>query len=130
MIEITAVTAPAVEGDKSVDDMTRLETREALIYMFTALGFECSFGMGVSDRRPPFCVRGAPMVLKGAAAVAQTVDMRGSMLPEMGAGGAGTAAVVKTPCAMACCTGGTAASVVIAVASGTSAEAAGVSHSA
>lgn len=91
---------------------------------------KCSFGAGVSGRRPPSCVRGAPPILKGAAASVRTAGTTGSTPPATGAGAEGTAAGVKTPCGTACCTGGSEASMVKAAALGTCAAAAGASRSA
>lgn len=98
--------------------------------MYTHFGSECPFGMGVSGRRPPSCVRGAPTVLKGAEAAVRTTGMAGSRPPARGAGAAGKAAAAMTPGAMACCTGGSEESAATAAASGTCAAAAGVSRSA
>ena len=98
--------------------------------MYTYFGSECPFGMGVSGRRPPSCVRGAPTVLKGAEAAARTAGTAGSTRPARGAAASGTAAEATTPGATACCTGGSAASTATAAASGTCAAVAGASRSA
>lgn len=110
--------------------MSRLETRRTLRYIYTYFGSECPFGMGVSGRRPPSCVRGAPTVLTGAAAAARTAGTAGSRPPATGAAAAGRAAAATTPGATACCTGGSAASAATAAAWGRCAAAAGAWRSA
>lgn len=110
----------------SVDDMSRLETRRTLVYIYTYFGSECPFGMGVNGRRPPSCVRGAPTVLKGAEVVVRRVGMAESMPPERDVVVVGRAAVVMIPSGMAYCKGGTEESAVIAVASDRCAAAMGV----
>lgn len=86
--------------------------------------------MGVSGRRPPSCVRGAPTVLKGAAAAVRTAGTRGSTPPGTGEAAEETAAGATTPGEKACCMDGIAASAGTEVAWGTSFAAEDVSHSA
>lgn len=68
--------------------------------------------MGVNDRRPLFCSRGAPTVLKDEAASGQIEDMMGNMQLVRDVEAGGTEAAVMTSGEMACCTDGTVASVV------------------
>lgn len=102
-LEITAIAARAL----SIDDMSRLETRRTLNYIYTIFSSECPFGMGISGRRPLSCSRGAPTVLKGAEAAAQIVGTGGSKPPEMDAGAARTVTAAKIPSEKVCCMDGT-----------------------
>lgn len=63
--------------------------------------------MGVTDRRPPSCSRGAPTVLKDEAAAARIKDTTGSTLRAKDVGAGGTVAVVTTSSETACYMGGT-----------------------
>lgn len=69
------------------------------------------------------------MVLKGAAASARIVGMRGSTPLERGEGAEGMAAAEMTPDGTACCTGGTSESTETTVASDKSSEVMDASHS-
>lgn len=102
-LEITAIAARAL----SIDDMSRLEPRRTLYYIYTVLSSECPFGMGISGRRPLSCSRGAPTVLKGAEAAVRIAGTGGSKPPEMDEAAGQTVAAAKIPSETVCCMDGT-----------------------
>lgn len=104
----------------SVLDMSRLETRRTLSYIYTFFSSECPFGVGVSCRRPPFCLRGAPTVLKGEEDAVRRGDKRGNTPLAMDVAGVETAEAVRTPGGRACCMDGNEESAEIEAVSGTS----------
>lgn len=108
--------------------MIRLETRRTLAYIYTLFGSESPFGMGVSGRRPPSLLCGAPTVLKGGEAVVRITGMRGNTLPEKGEVAEEMAAAVTRPGETVCCTDGIWASAGTEAESGRSSGAKGALH--
>lgn len=105
-------------------DMNPTSTTQIYLHVFSFI-----VHLGVNDRRPLFCNRGAPTVLTGAEASGQIAGMMGSKPREMDAAANGMAVAATTSCGKACCTDGILESKETAAELDTSFEGADVSRS-